>query len=278
MAIPSLYKEEENKKKSLIVSIVIHLLLLLFLLVPFLKAIQEFPPPGGILVAFGDPDAGSQSEILNTETAEPVSKSETKSAEAKPTANTDTKVVSKAREDISDISAVEKASAKTKLDAEAKKRAEESKQKQAEKEKAEREAREKAEFDSKKKKYSDLFGDGKGNKNSSGNQGDTKGNPDGKSLEGISKGTGKVGGGLSGRGLEFEPVFKDNSQKTGKVVLAICVGIDGKVKSATYTQRGSTTSDSYLIELARNNALKYKFSKSDIESQCGTLTVEFKVQ
>jgi len=123
-----------------------------------------------------------------------------------------------------------------------------------------------------------LLGKGKGNNNTGGNQGTSAGDPDGKALEGISKGKGLVGGGLSGRGVEYSPTFSDNSQKTGKVSLAICVNSDGKVIKADFTQKGSTTSDSYLIDVARRTAMKYKFSKSDTDSQCGTVTIDFKVQ
>lgn len=134
-----------------------------------------------------------------------------------------------------------------------------------------------------KKKYSGLFGggstsgNGSGNNNPDGMKGDKGGLPDGKALDGLSKGTGRVGGGLNGRGIEYTPVFSDKSQRTGKVALIICVDKNGKVTGADFTQKGSTTSDSYLIDLARKTALQYRFAKSDIDSQCGTVTIDFKV-
>lgn len=134
-----------------------------------------------------------------------------------------------------------------------------------------------------KKKYSGLFGkgnasgNGNGNNNPDGKAGDNGGLPDGKALDGLSKGTGRVGGGLNGRGIVYTPEFKDKSQRTGKVALIICVDKNGKVTGADYTQKGSTTSDSYLISLATKTAHEYRFSKSDIESQCGTVTIDFKV-
>ncbi|MBK7525246.1 MAG: hypothetical protein IPI53_14150 [Saprospiraceae bacterium] len=97
-------------------------------------------------------------------------------------------------------------------------------------------------------------------------------------LEGITKGSGRVGGGLASRGLEFEPKFQDNSQRSGRVVLTICVDVNGKVTSSKFTQKGSTTNDPYLIKLTENTASKYKFSQSSIDSQCGTITVDYKVQ
>lgn len=134
-----------------------------------------------------------------------------------------------------------------------------------------------------KKKYSGLFGsgstsgNGSGNNNPDGMKGENGGLPNGKALDGLSKGTGRVSGGLNGRGIAYTPTFSDNSQRTGRVALIICVDKNGKVTGADFTQKGSTTSDSYLIDLARKTALQYRFVKSDVESQCGTVNIDFKV-
>lgn len=284
MSIPALYKEEENKRKSFLVSLVVHLLLLLIMILPFLKVSGTFPPEeGGILVVFGDTDAGGDTAPIQSEnTITESSQESTKSEESAPPSREKTNADSKVKTDVSDIAAgsnSNKTKEADKAKADAQKKAEaDAKAKQAEKEKAEKEAKQKAEYEQSKKQYSDLFGGSKGDGSSPGNQGDPKGDPDGKALEGITKGTGKIGGGLSGRGVLFEPPFRDNSQKTGRVVLNICVDNTGKVTTATFTQKGSTTSDSYLIDLARSNALKYKFSKGEADNQCGTLTIDFKVQ
>jgi TonB family protein len=87
-----------------------------------------------------------------------------------------------------------------------------------------------------------------------------------------------VGGGLGSRGVKYEPKITDNSQKTGKVVVDVCVDKTGKVVSANYTQRGSTTTDSDLRALAERSAMKFIFTESAIEKQCGTITVDFKVR
>jgi hypothetical protein len=277
MSIPALYKEEENKRTSFLISLGVHLLLLLIMILPFLKVSKPFPPEdGGILVVFGDPDAGMTEAPVEATESESGSPSESTAVSAPTPSKEASKADSKVKNDISDVVAGN--SSKKSTDADKAKAEADAKAKQAEKEKAEREAKQKAEYEQSKKQYSDLFGGGKGSAGTEGNQGDPKGDPDGKVLEGITKGTGKIGGGLSGRGVLFEPPFRDNSQKTGRVVLNICVDSSGKVISATFTQKGSTTSDSYLIELARNNALKYKFSKGEVDSQCGTLTIDFKVQ
>lgn len=298
MAVRSSKEEKENRKKGLILSLLLHLLVLLLALTPFLTK-MEIIETEGILVAFGDPDAGSpDQEALSVE--EPTSSAAAPPASSAPASSDVTDISAKEKEEEAPIKAVDKktkpkaddakskakdlADAKKKAEADAKAKADaqakaEADRKAAETAKAEREAKAKADAAAnQKKKYADLLGKGKGNNNTSGNQGTSAGDPDGKALEGISKGTGRVGGGLSGRGIESAPSFTDNSQKTGKVSLVICVDSNGKVSKADFTQKGSTTSDSYLIDLARKTALKYKFSKSDNDEQCGTVTIDFKVQ
>jgi len=278
-------KEEENKKRGAIISLIIHTLIFLLFFLPLIK-VETPHETGGILVSFGDPDAGYDALFENVEE---VTTSEEATASGE-TSSESEDVNSKDRAEEAPIAAKEKTvqkketpntnNTKNQADVIAKNKAEADRKakESAAKAEADRVAKEKAEFDNKKKKFSDLLGGGKGDNNSKGNQGTEKGDPNGNVLSGMSKGSGKVGGGLSGRGVEFEPTFADNSQKTGKVSLSICVNNEGKVTKADFTQKGSTTSDAYLIDLARKTALKYRFSKSDIESQCGTVTVDFKVQ
>ena len=118
----------------------------------------------------------------------------------------------------------------------------------------------------------------KGKTGTSGNQGDPGGDPNSNVLEGISTGSGKVGGGLGSRGVLASPKVTDNSQKTGRVVVKVCVDSTGKVISAKFTQGGSTTTDSRLRAVAEKNALRWKFSKGTMDKQCGTITYDFKVQ
>ena len=125
-----------------------------------------------------------------------------------------------------------------------------------------------------------FFGEGagKGDTNTQGNQGDPEGNPDASLLEGISSGAGKVGGGLSDRGLVAAPRPEDSSQNTGTVVIEVCVDAGGNVISSRFTQRGSTTANAELVDIAIANAKKWKFSKGDVDRQCGTITYNFRVR
>jgi len=139
-------------------------------------------------------------------------------------------------------------------------------------------ARQKAEYDNAKKQYGDVFGAGKGNTGKPGNQGDPNGDPNADNLKGISTGSGKIGGGLDGRGVLFTPSVEEKSQRTGRVVVNVCVDKNGKVTSAKYTQKGSTTADANLKQISEESSRKFKFSASDIPEQCGTITFDFKVK
>ena len=98
------------------------------------------------------------------------------------------------------------------------------------------------------------------------------GDPNADNLKGISTGSGKIGGGLDGRGVKYEPRIQENSQKTGRVVVNVCVDGNGNVISAKYTQKGSTTTDAGLRQIAEENAGKFKFTASNVDQQCGTIT------
>ncbi len=143
-------------------------------------------------------------------------------------------------------------------------------------------AQKKKEADAKalKDQIGSAFGSGssQGNSGTPGDAGTPDGDPDGKALDGISTGSGEIGGGLSGRKVLTKPVIRDSSQKTGDVVVKVCVGSNGRVVSAKFTQGGSTTSNSKLVATAIAGAKKYKFSTGDIERQCGTIKIKFRVK
>ena len=109
-------------------------------------------------------------------------------------------------------------------------------------------------------------------------KGNPLGHPDASVLEGISKGKGSAGDGLGNRSLLYAPEISDSTQKQGRVIINICVNGKGKVLSAEYTQRGSTTTDSHLINLAKESARKYRFSESKADEQCGEVIIDFKLK
>jgi len=172
-----------------------------------------------------------------------------------------------------------------------KKRAEEAKRKaaaEAARKKAAAEAAAKAEADARRKAEANaraeadgLFGgsgSGKGKTGKPGNQGTADGDPSGDALEGISTGAGGQVSGFGGRGVLSAPKVSDNTQKTGRVVIKVCVNAAGQVTSAEFTQLGSTTTDSQLRATAIRNAKKFRFAKGSEDKQCGKITYEFRVK
>lgn len=151
------------------------------------------------------------------------------------------------------------------------------------------------ERDKKKGQFGSTFGKpgasgtGQGNTGNPGNQGSPTGtgdNPFGKtngsgtgSGGGDGSGVGEsIGGGLGGRKVIGRPSMVDNTQKTGKVAVRVCVDGDGRVTSAGYTQLGSTTTDSVLRNKAESWARQYRFAASNAPEQCGTITFDFRVK
>lgn len=296
--------EEKNRKKGMVMSTLIHIVLILLAILPFLT--YPDPPPGqeGILVNLGLPDQGEGDN--NAGPSEPTAPSEDVEEEVeeepevqpeptpvKPEPKVDPEPVKQKdvikTEDPEAIALKKEKEKQKKIEEERKKqeaekkRQEEAKKKAAEdakRKKAEEDARKKAEADALKNKIGGLFGDGdgKGKTGNPGNQGDPNGDPNSNILIGKSTGSGTVGGGLGNRGVEGRPKITDQTQKAGRIVIEVCVDSNGNVLSADYTQRGSTTTDSALRDVAIRNAKKWKFSKGDVDKQCGTITYDFKLQ
>jgi outer membrane biosynthesis protein TonB len=286
-----------SKNKSRVISSLLFLLFLLLLVIPIFS--YQIPPPEqeGVLVSFGMPNKGQGNDRPKVQNEDP-DQNETKEAQEKkveekkqpvktekkaapPKKKEPTKIVTdkKEKEVVIQKKQVTKPDPKPpepKIDLEAERIARE---KAAQEAAAKAEAEKQAKYESAKKQFGDfLSGSGKGKTGTPGNQGDPGGDPDASKLTGISKGSGRVGGGLSNRGLEFEPEVKDNTQKTGKIVMNVCVDRTGKVISAEFTQRGSTNLDGELRKKAERACYKYKFSQAEIEEQCGTITFDFRVE
>jgi len=261
--------EQTSQGKGWTVSLLIHIVLIALFFLPMIVSHIPEPLEEGLTVSLGLPDQGQGDETPSSSAAEPQEQEETQPEKKveemvarNPEKQTAKKVLTSNELDV----AVKDAEAKKKAQAEAQQKAAE-------------EAKKQEAYNATKKSYGDLLGgNGKGNTGKPGSQGDPNGDPNSDNLEGISKGSGRVGGGLGKRGLLHEPQINDRSQKTGRVVIDVCVDKTGKVIKANYTQKGSTTTDSELKEIARKAALQFKFTTSDIEEQCGTITVDFKVR
>jgi membrane protein involved in colicin uptake len=280
-------KEQANKRKGMIISITIHAIIIILAILPFLK--YPDPPPGqeGVLIAFGETEAGQGNDLPETQQEDPDITENRENAEAKPTEQAASKPQAekvltsedsdaRLKQQQADADKKKKSEAQKIADLEAarKKAAEDAAQKAAA-----AEAQKKADAEKAKKQYNDLFGGkGQGDTDKSGNQGLPAGSVESKNLTGGAQGAGVIGAGLSNRGLKKSSPITDKSQKTGRVVVTVCVDRMGNVIKTEYTQRGSTTTDGQLISLARKNAQSYKFTESDIDEQCGTITYDFKLQ
>ena len=85
--------------------------------------------------------------------------------------------------------------------------------------------------------------------------------------------------GLYGRGLrEGLPKPRTSFNMAGRVVVYVTVNSEGDVVSAVVEQRGTTTSDGKLHDLAVEAAMKAKFKSSDKPLQSGRITYDFMVK
>ena len=93
-------------------------------------------------------------------------------------------------------------------------------------------------------------------------------------------GTDMLDEGLQGRGLVGSlpmPAYPAGN-RGGKVVVRVSVDKDGVVTSATFEPKGSTTSDTALVQAAIKAAKRAKFTVSTAYVQGGTITYVFKLK
>ena len=286
--------ENDDKRKGLWISIILHIFLLFLFLVPFFKS--EHKPEDnlqGITMAFGNPEAETTPKVVQAQlpvrqssTEAPLEKTKVPAPSTKQSSKVKTPVQSSITEDNEALQAQkEKPTREEKQsleEAEKMKELERLKEEQRLKKEAEErrrleEERMRKEKKSKaKSKFSQLLKSGSSNE--AANKGHLEGQPDSEALSDLTSGSGKVGTGLGSRELLHAPVIKDNTQKTGRVVINICVNAEGHVMNSKYRQKGSTTTDAHLISLAEKSARKYVFTKSQIQEQCGDIIIDFKLK
>jgi len=283
----------KDDRRARIAAFIFAIILLFLILYPFWS--YTFPPPekAGILVTFGEvefaeSDGAQQSQEdriddnndLNnpSKTILPKTTTDSKVQPVKEVIHVETITEEKSDVVASKDNEEEKTSAEENRKQQEAAISSEDARMQQENRKAAEEVRKKAEYAKTKKQFGDLIGKGKGATSESGNAGDPKGDPSSEALKGLSKGNSRIQGGLADRGIISEPHIEDNSQKAGIVVVKVCVNSQGEIIESSYTQRGSTTTDTDLVNIAIQGAKQYRFSKSPIEKQCGTITIEFKLK
>lgn len=291
-------KERENARRGQIAGGVMFILLIILLLMPLF--FYQNPPPGqeGIQVNLGIPDIGMGDDLTappakTSQEEQPVEEEpiEEPVEEEVPTPVVENDPVPEPpqREVITteDPNAVRLRQQQEREAAEERERQrqEAERERQRREAEAERERQRQAQeaaAQSTRDEISGLFGSGSGggNTNKPGDGGSPDGDPDATAIGNKSFGSGQIGGGLGSRGVMSSPALVENSQKSGKVVVELCVGADGSVipSSVKFTQRGSTTTDSQLVNAAIRNAKRWGFSRGTVDRQCGTITYNFRVQ
>lgn len=282
-----LYAEEkDNKRIGLWLSILFHILLIFFFLLPCFSHFKNRPPDDfqGVIVALGEPDMPEKTEADKSEAeAQPDNKAVKVKRTPEPKSTPVKKaepVISQTRVEEAEVTASEKASAeraRKALEEKERMQHEEAERKaSAERQRIEEEKRRAEEKDKAKSKFSSMFSSGA--ENDSASKGRADGQPDASELDKLTSGSAKVGTGLGERELLHAPEIHDNTQKTGRVVVTICVDSSGKVMSSKYRQKGSTTTDAYLVALAERSAAGYRFSESSVKEQCGDIIIDFKLK
>jgi hypothetical protein len=256
----------ENDRKGLLGTILFHVLLILILLITGFGSVAPLESDnGGVMVSFGEPDAGGGD--VRPAASQPEIASQPQSSDPNESVIT-------SDDDAPEVVKQEKTPNKTKT-----KTTETTKPNEEVEKQASIDPRLKAILD-KLKRDSENGGNGIGEGEKPGD----KGRPDGQE-GGDPDGTGKgnLGNGISytlrGFDVSGSPNIKNNTQKTGTVVVEVCVNRQGKIVS-TKLGRGSTTTDSYLIELSEKavKELNIKPVGSVTDTNCGTVTIKYERQ
>lgn len=120
-----------------------------------------------------------------------------------------------------------------------------------------------------------------------GDQGNPNGNPNSDSYKGnAASGNGGSGGnsgvsirsGLDGRRITKLPSFEDDFNENAKVAVDITVDKAGNVTMAVVNQRGTTTTNQNVRNIALRKARSLKLNSGNSEEQTGTLVFNFKLR
>ncbi len=249
-------KEKMNRQKwsGILGTLLFHIGVVLILIFSGFYFPDPPPPEEGVMVAFGEPDAGSNAEVQGSpEETQEVSSVQESAPEEQLTQDTEETPVT---------------SSKTAENP--KKTSEPAKEEQKQEE---RKPDSKSLFTKSSKK-----GGGTGDGDKEGQKGDPtgvdEGNPD---VTG--SGTSGIKFSLAGRSLKEKITINDRPQESGLVVVDIWVDKNGNVVRAEPSLKSTTTS-AKLWKIAKEAAMRAKFSPKEDgpEQQKGTITIEFKLR
>lgn len=266
-------KNDRDKRESFIVSLIVHLLLLLLFILPFVKQYEFESKFHSIAVNFTTELEAPQyfeevavASASKNKTQVPkeaqkaapvVSEVEEKKAPVtstkEPQKTTKAAIVSESTQTLEEVNVVSENIEEEKVDP----------------------APTNAELvEEKKKAFSNLFKQSTVHSNNA-DEG-TSLEPSTADIGDLVTGSGNVEGGLSGRAIISAPSIHDKSNHQGIVKVEICVNAQGRVISSDFRQKGSTTTEQYLIKLAKESVFEYQFTASDTPQQCGLITIEFR--
>ena len=117
-----------------------------------------------------------------------------------------------------------------------------------------------------------------GNPNGSLNSDSYKGNAASGKAGNVGNGGVSIRSGLDGRRITKLPSFEDEFNENAKVAVDITVDISGNVTLAVVNQRGTTTTNQSIRNIALQKARGLKLSSGNYESQTGTLVFNFKLR
>ncbi len=260
-------------KAFLFTGIILGLFLLLAYLIVFSMPPKQEEGTGGILVNYGTTDEGMGKDYMSVEEpsqAEKANKSKPDKIkpEAKPTEkasadNSDKKVVTQTTEDAPEVAPNSKKPSNTVAT-------------KTEVKEAKPQVNQNALYKGKK---NDGTGEGDGNGNKPGNQGKITGT----TLTNNYNGTGSGNGGnlnMTQRSFLTKPSVSDGNRRAGKIVVDIRVDKTGNVVYARAGARGTTISDSDLLQKCENAVLGVKLNASENapDTQVGTVVFVFQVK
>jgi len=267
------YQEENNYPKAFAATGVI---LALVMAMCYFIVFNNPPPPengtGGILVNYGTTDEGMGSDYMSTEQPSVAEKANhtrpDKVTKAPPTEEktkvdaSDKNVVTQNTEDAPEVAA----NTKKKTD---------NISTQPTKAVSKPTVNQNALY---KGKTNNGSGEGDGTTNTPGNQG----KPTGSTLTNNYNGTGSGNGGslnMQQRNFTSKPAIDDNGRHTGKVVVDLRVDKNGNVTYARAGARGTTISDSNLLQKCEDAVKNSKLNplESAPDQQVGTVVFVFKV-
>ncbi|MDB5115379.1 MAG: hypothetical protein JWQ79_871 [Mucilaginibacter sp.] len=268
------YQEEENNypKAFLATGIILAAVMALCYFIVFTNPPKQEDGTGGILVNYGTTDEGMGSDYMSTEQPSMAEKANhtkpDKVVKAPPTEqktrveSSDKTVVTQNTEDAPEVAANTKKPTNTIAT-------------QPTKAVSKPTINQNALY---KGKTNNGVGEGDGTTNTPGNQG----KPTGSTLTNNYNGTGSGNGGnlmMSQRNFVSKPAVSDNGRHTGKIMVDIRVDKNGNVVYARAGARGTTISDSNLLQRCEDAVKNSKLNSLDSapDPQIGTVVFVFKV-